>query len=221
MSIIEEFNEIATSLSNRYVDDWKKEGKKVVGYTCSYIPEEIISAAGLLPFRMRGVGAASTTIADIYYGPVNCSFPKCLLQLVGEDKYRFLDGAVIMPGCDSMRRLDEGWRHAAEDSNGSFPDYHYFFGVPHKVTPYGLTWFVTETRNFAASLERHFGVSITESDLKDAIQEYNEGRDLLAELDGLRFREAVPISGADATAVIIASCAMPRKAFNDLLRAAR
>lgn len=218
MSIIDEFKDIATNLSNHYVDNWKKEGKKVVGFTCSYIPEEIIYAAGLLPFRMRGVGATSTSIADKYYGPVNCSFPKCLLQLVGEGEYKFLDGTVIMPGCDSMRRLDEGWRHQAEDSNVAFPAYHYFFGVPHKVTPYGLKWFVTETRNLAASLEKQFGVKITDSALKNAIQEYNESRDLLAKLDELRFKDAVPISGADATAVILASGAMPRNEYNDLLK---
>lgn len=217
MSIIKEFNDIAKNLSNHYVDHWKQEGKKVIGFTCSYIPEEIISAAGILPFRMRGVGATSTSIADIYYGPVNCSFPKCILQLVGEGKYNFLDGAVLMPGCDSMRRIDEGWRKAAEDSNGSFPAYHCFFGVPHKVTTYGLKWFTTETRNLATSLEKHFGVQITKSALKNAIRQYNESRDLLMKLDEFRCQETVPISGADVTAVIIASGAMPRKEYNDLL----
>jgi len=30
---------------------WKEQGKKVVGWICPYVPEELIHAAGMLPFR--------------------------------------------------------------------------------------------------------------------------------------------------------------------------
>ena len=218
MDILNEFNTIANSLTNNYLEKWIGEGKKVIGFTCSYVPEEIMYAAGMLPFRIRGIGATSTSLADSYYGPVNCSFPKCVLQLVGDNKYTFLDGVVIMPSCDSMRRLDDTWRKAAEDSKGSFPAYHSFFGVPHKVTHYSLEWFVEEIRNLIASLENHFEIKITDRALKNAIKQYNESRDLLMKLDELRCKDAVPISGADATAVIIASGSIPRSDYNELLK---
>ena len=32
----------------------KNEGKKVIGYVCSFVPLEIISASGAIPFRVRG-----------------------------------------------------------------------------------------------------------------------------------------------------------------------
>ena len=32
----------------------KKEGKKLIGYICSLVPLEIITAAGCIPFRVRG-----------------------------------------------------------------------------------------------------------------------------------------------------------------------
>jgi benzoyl-CoA reductase/2-hydroxyglutaryl-CoA dehydratase subunit BcrC/BadD/HgdB len=218
MDILNEFNTIANSLTNNYLEKWIDEGKKVIGFTCSYVPEEIMYAAGMLPFRIRGIGATSTSLADSYYGPVNCSFPKCVLQLVGDNRYTFLDGVVIMPSCDSMRRLDDTWRKAAEDSKGSFPAYHSFFGVPHKVTHYSLEWFVEEIRNLIASLENHFEIKITDRALKNAIKQYNESRDLLMKLDELRCKDAVPISGADATAVIIASGSIPRSDYNELLK---
>lgn len=218
MDSIDEFNTIAKNLTNDYLERWLNDGKKVIGYTCSYVPEEIISAAGILPFRIRGIGAGSTSIADSYYGPVNCSFPKCILQLVGENKYSFLDGVVITPSCDSMRRLDDTWRKSAEDSKGTFPAYHCFFGVPHKVTNYSLEWFMAEIKNLIATIEDHFKISITDSALKKAVREYNESRKLLMKLDELRFKASVPISGADATAVIIASGAMPRNEYNELLK---
>ncbi len=212
-----DFNEIATTLLNNSVKKWKKDGKKVVGYTCTYVPEEILYAAGLLPFRLRGIGTTSTAIADTYYGPVICSYPKCILQLAGEGKFDFLDGVILTPGCDSIRRIDDCWRKAAEDFHGKFPPYHLYFGVPHKVADYSLKWFIEETRILVDSLEKHFGVKITDADLKKAIKEYNKGRVLLTKLDELRAKEKIPISGTDATTVIIAAAAMPRNEYNELL----
>lgn len=218
MDIMQAFHAIAADLTNDYLAGWLQEGRKVIGYTCSYVPEEIIAAAGLLPFRIRGIGARSTSLADAYYGPVNCSFPKCILQLVGEHKYDFLDGVVITPSCDSMRRLDDTWRKSAEQAKAAFPAFHSFFGVPHKVTSYSLEWFIDEIRNLMAGLEAHFNISITDDVLRQAIQEYNASRKLLMQLDEVRAKAAVPISGADATAVIVAAGAMPRQAYNGLLQ---
>ena len=213
----EEINEAVTTLHNRYVRQWKAQGGKVVGYPCSYVPEEIIYAGGLLPFRLRAVEAQSTSIGDTYFGPVICSFPKCILQLAGEGKYGFLDGAIICNGCDSMRRLDECWRKASEDYEGILPAYFAYFAVPHKVEDYSLKWFTGHMRAFKEGIEGHFDVRITDDDLHRAIREYNRGRLFLQKLDELRIADDVPISGTEATAIVIAGTGMPRDIFNDLL----
>ena len=126
------FMEAAVNLNNDYVREWKQAGNKIVGYTCSYVPDELFSAAGILPYRMRGFGATEATIGDTYFGPFICSLPKAMLQLAGEGRFDFLDGAIITPGCDSMRRLDECWRKAGEDIGGILPKFFFHFGVPHK-----------------------------------------------------------------------------------------
>ena len=213
----EEIAEAVAQLDNRYVRQWKKEGGKIVGYPCSFVPEEIVYAAGMLPLRLRAVEAVSTSIGDTYFGPVICSFPKCILQMAGEGRYGFLDGAVICNGCDSMRRLDECWRKAAEDFDGILPAFFTHFAVPHKVEPYSLKWFTGHIRSFTGSLERSFGVTVTDDDLHRAIREYNRGRKLLLELDALRTAGETKVSGAEATAVAIAASAMPRSTFNALL----
>ena len=33
---------------------WKEKGKKIVGWICINVPEEIIHAAGMMPFRITG-----------------------------------------------------------------------------------------------------------------------------------------------------------------------
>ncbi|MEN6476122.1 MAG: 2-hydroxyacyl-CoA dehydratase family protein [Syntrophaceae bacterium] len=215
--MLNEFHKIGKELFNNHLKQWKNAGKKVIGYNCGHVPEEVIASAGMLPYRVRGIGADSTSIADTYFGPVICSYPKCILQLAGEGKYNFLDGMIFSPGCDSIRRLDDCWRKAAEESHGVFPGYRFYLGIPHKVTDYSLEWFISEVRRFIASLSEHFGVTIGDKDLRVSIKEYNKSRTLLKKLDELRFQDNVPISGADATAVIIAANAMPRDAYNAAL----
>jgi len=121
--MMDEWKEIVNATENLHVKKWKESGKAVVGYSCTYLPDEIIYAADILPYRLRGTGTTSSSIGDTYFGPVICSFPKCVLQLAGEGRFTFLDGAIIVPGCDSMRRLDECWRKAAEDYQGILPGF--------------------------------------------------------------------------------------------------
>lgn len=215
--MMKEFIEASTALNNKHVNEWKKKGKKVVGYTCSYVPDEIFHAAGILPFRIRGFGATENTIGDTYFGPFICSLPKCMLQLAGEGKFNFLDGAIITPGCDSMRRLDECWRKAGSDVPGVLPPFFFHYGVPHKYADYTIKWFTEETRRLIAAVQEHFHVEITESDIKESINVYNYSRTLLDRFDALRTLDNPPFSGEEALAVILAGTTMPREEYNTLL----
>ena len=215
--MMKDFFEASTALNNKYVTQWKKNGKKVVGYTCSYVPDEIFHAAGILPFRIRGFGATDTTIGDTYFGPFICSLPKCMLQLAGEGKLNFLDGAIITPGCDSMRRLDECWRKAGSDVGGVIPPFFFHYGVPHKYSDYTIKWLTEETRRLITAVEEHFCVKITSDDLKKAIKLYNYSRKLLDRFEELRTLDAPPFSGEEALAVILAGTTMPREEYNVLL----
>ena len=109
-----------------------------------------------------------------------------MLQLAGEGKFDFLDGAIITPGCDSMRRLDECWRKAGEDIPGIVPPFFFHFGVPHKFADYTVSWFTEEIRRLIEAVENHFGVKVSEEELRDAIRVYNRSRALLEEFDRLR-----------------------------------
>ncbi|MBU3916530.1 2-hydroxyacyl-CoA dehydratase family protein, partial [bacterium] len=207
------FYEAATRIQNQPILDWKKQGKKIVGYTCSYTPGEIFHAADILPVRLRGIETEGMEIGDTYYGPFVCSFPKCILQLAGKGLFSFLDGAIITPGCDAMRRLDECWRKAGEDYEGIVPPYFYYFDVPHKTEVHGMNWFIQEIRNLITSLETHFGVKITEEKLKASIREYNKGRRLLSEIEDLRAEKDGIVSGSDAFAATVAGTVIPREEY--------
>jgi len=207
----------ATTLNNTHVLEWKAQGKKIIGYTCSHFPDELVYAADILPCRIRGFGAEELTIGDTYFGPFICSLPKAMLQLAGEGRFSFLDGAIITPGCDSMRRLDECWRKSGEDIPGTVPQFFFHFGVPHKFTDYSLKWFVDEIHRLKSAIEEHFNMKISEEKISAAIRLYNKSRDLIDEFDTLRTADNPLINGSDALAVTLASTSMPRQAYVNLL----
>ncbi|UCG84333.1 MAG: 2-hydroxyacyl-CoA dehydratase, partial [Dehalococcoidia bacterium] len=66
-------------------------------------------------------------------------------------------------------------------------------------------------------MQQHFGVEITEARLWEAIKLHNQARGLLRKLYDLRKSEKPPITGAEALAVTVASTAMPKQDFVELL----
>lgn len=203
------FQEAATTLEIPSVQEWKANNGKVVGYTCSFLPVEPFHAAGILPVRLRGITSGGTEIADSYYGPFACSFPKALLQIAGTGKYGFLDGVVLSNGCDSLRRLDDCWRKMGQDIKGTLPPWFHYMDVPHKPDGHAVDWYVNQIQKLNAAIEKQFGVTITGEKLRHAIKEQNRIRRLQWELEKLRREEELKISGSEAWAAIIAGTVMP------------
>ena len=209
----EVFTEAATRLDLPSIEKWKDAGGRVVGYTCSFTPVEVFYAAGILPIRLRGINATSMELADAYYGPFVCSFPKALLQLAGRRRYAFLDGVVISNGCDTMRRLDDCWRKMGQDIQGSAPTWFHYVDVPHKPDGHALDWYVGQVEKMMTAVEKQFGVTITPEALQQAIREQNKVRRLLWELEKLRQADCLKVTGAEAYAAIIAGTVMPRDTY--------
>jgi benzoyl-CoA reductase subunit C len=212
------FYDAATQIECDSITEWKATKRPIVGYTCSYTPAEIFHAADILPVRLRGIETDGMEIGDTYFGPFICSFPKCVLQLAGKGKFNFLDGAIITPGCDAMRRLDECWRKAGEDFDGIVPGFFYYFDVPHKAEDYGLDWFVEEVQIMIKKVEEHFGVTVTKENLIKSIKLYNQGRRLLKDIEGLRSKDDIVVSGSEVFSATVAGTVMPRDEYTKHLK---
>jgi benzoyl-CoA reductase/2-hydroxyglutaryl-CoA dehydratase subunit BcrC/BadD/HgdB len=203
----------AFELQNESISAWKKNNNSVVGYTCSQVPLELFYAGGILPVRLRGVGIQGLDIADAYYGPFICSFPKAILQSMAEKKLKHLDGAVIADGCDSMRRLDECWRRASNDyPHMDLPFFHYM-NIPRKISDHARDWFIDEIQQLQTALNSYFNVSITLEDIQKAITIYNKSRELIAKIENLRKFNPPKISGSDAFCVSLAAESMVPETF--------
>lgn len=210
MSIMEKF-ELAVPLMNNWINSWKNEGKKVLGYFCSYIPEEIIYAANILPIRVRARGCTDTPMGDAYMSPTTCSFTRCCLELANKKEYDFLDGIVSCNCCDQVRRLYDNLRYKAP-----FP-YHYIIGVPGYESDVTVDWFNHELNKFKKNLEQEFKVDISQEELKKAIRIHNKSRNLLKELYMLRKRDNPPVSGIEIIKTLSAGVSIPKERFNELL----
>ena len=204
---------VSEALINPHIEGWKSQGKKVLGYNCTYMPEEIVHAAGILPFRIRGTGCVETTLADSYLATVNCSFARACLEQMMEGKYDFFDGAIFVYSCDHMCATHSNWK-----AQKKTPFMENIISVPHTITEYGLKWYREEIGIFKDKLEEHFGVKITEESLKDAINTCNETRGLLRKLYELRSSENPPITGAQSLSVVVAGSSMPKDQYNQQLK---
>jgi bcr-type benzoyl-CoA reductase subunit C len=210
MSVMEKFTQ-AIPLVNPWINSWKNEGKKVLGYFCSYIPDEIIYAADILPVRIRAMGVTDTPMGDAYLTDTSCSYTRCCLELANRKQYEFLDGIISCNSCDQIRRLYDNMRHKT-------PFYfHHFLSTPGVVNEVTIDWFKHEQFKFKETIEKSFGVKITDEKLRSAIKTYNKTRTLLKELYMLRKHDAPPITGTEIMNVLIASVSIPREEFNELL----
>ena len=210
--ILEFFTEASGSLVNPALKRWKEGGGKVVGYFCSYVPEEIISAAGLLPFRIRATGSTGTDLADAHFRPTSCSFARHCFDTALRGGYDFLDGIVWANTCDVIRRLYDNWK---EEMSTPFLE---ILSLPKKTGEKQVAWYREELGHLKGALEEHFGVQITDQRLRESIQIHNETRRLQRRLYDLRKGERPPITGAESLAVTIAGTAMPKEAYNQALR---
>jgi bcr-type benzoyl-CoA reductase subunit C len=206
------FAEVAGAIMNPAVREWRAQGKQVVGYFCSHMPTELLMAAGLLPYRMRGTGSEGTELSDAFFSSINCSFPRHTFNLALKGEYDFIDGLVCVSSCDHIRRVYDNWK---QNLNTPFLK---IMSLPKKVGGPQVDWYREEINILRAELEQHFNVQISDQRLRDAIKLRNQTRGLQRQLYALRKEKHPPINGAETLAVMVAGSAMPAEQYNPLLQ---
>jgi len=198
-----------------YAKDMKKEGRKIIGYLCYFAPPELISTAGMIPYRIMGKMGESTGEADAYVEQLGCPLIRNCFEQDLKGAYDFLDGRIIPHSCDSAQRLYGIWKYYKG------PSYNYLFNVPHMVTPYSSDFFKRELTFFKESLEKYAGCTITEDKLMKTIELYNENRRIVQELYDLRKKSSPSLSGTDMLKALIVGMSIPPEEFNVFLKELR
>lgn len=209
---LQEFQVATETIVNPALKKWMEQGGKVMGYFCSYGPEEVITAAGVLPIRMRASGSTSTELADAYLSSINCSFCRHCFNMGLQGECDFLEGVVWLNNCDHVRRIYDNWIRKVNT-----PLTH-MMSLPKMTTGVQVEWFREELAIFKEALEKHLGITVTDEKLREAIKLHNQTRRLLRQLYELRKKDNPPITGAETLSVVVASTAMPREQFNQMLK---
>ena len=207
MSVFERFHTIAQSPA-QHAQAFKQNYKRpVIGTLCSYAPEEIIWAAGALPFRIWG-DHTQFSFADNHLQAYSCSLVRGALEAGLSGKLDFLDGVVFPHTCDSMQRLSDIWRM-------SIPlHWHADVSLPVKMdTPSARDYLTAVLSRFRASLAAHSQKEITQTELERAITLYNTLRGQLDRLYRLRLERPQQIGSGDVHATVMASMVMDREQF--------
>jgi benzoyl-CoA reductase subunit C len=190
---------------------WREAGGKVVGHFQVYFPEEIVHAAGLLPFKVRGAPVEPLQ-ADSRFGSYLCSILKTSLELALSGRIE-LEMFVTHPICDAARNLAAVWGR-----NFAYPCQILY--LPQNAnSQHAAEYLRDEYDRLKRSVEEIADREITEDQLRSSLTVFNDNRALLRHLYAVK-RDTPWLVSADEVYVLAAVGGLiPREEHNSLLRA--
>jgi len=192
------------------VKRWRERGGKVVGHFQVAFPEEIVHAAGLLPFKVRGA-PIDTVQSDSHFGSYLCSILKTSLELALSNTVP-LEMFVTHPICDAARNLAAIWGR-----NVSYPC-QILYLPQNPNSPHSVIYLRGEYDRLKRSIEEITGEAITNDALRNSIAVFNENRRLIRELYEIKKDTPWLISADEAYVLVALAGLIPREEHNELLR---
>ena len=199
---------------------WKQSGKGVVCIAGYDVPEEIILAAGMLPFRVTGYYGGERVSAEKYLEYSFGAIWKGLWESIAEDYAGLMDYLVFSSSSDmflklfyylrTMRRL-EPERPLPELKYLDFELVEHVFKTQERNE--------RELRDLIGTVEGWSGRKITADTLKEAIALCNEYRAALSEFSALRGKDDCRVTGSEALVVIGGSMFMEKREAIETVRA--
>ena len=196
---------------NKWALEWKEQGHKVIGLLDIYVPEEIISAAGLLPWRITGTWDAAVPRAAVHRPSMTCRYCTHVLESFMNGDLDFVDGLVTTQIDDDFKRLYDVLNYIDK------PGFLHIMYLPHTTSKTTLDMWKKSVNSFKEAIETYSGNKIDPDELQRQVLIYNKMRALLREVYELRKREVPALTGAEALGLTSAARIMPRELFNEQL----
>lgn len=185
------------------------KSKKIMGYSCTYAPIELIYASGFHPARIIGL-SNNISLSDIHLQSYACAIVRTLLEDSLSKKLDFLDAFLFLHTCDSMQRLSDIFRMSL-----SFK--HFDLILPVKFdTHSSKEYFVDILEDFKTKLEREQNIKIIDDNLSESIKIYNTLKKNLYHLYTIKSNSPFSISYADLSKMVRASFIMDPIEFIDV-----
>jgi benzoyl-CoA reductase subunit C len=189
---------------HEYAKEWKKKHPtgKVLGYFCTYVPEEILYAVpqdGVLPIRILG-SHEPQDVTEPHIFAMYCPFCRdCLAQGL-KGRYNYLDGIMIAQSCLHIRQAFTSWQMHIP------VPYSYYLPMPNNLqTVHATPYLAGELVAFKKSVEDWTGKKITDKDLDKGIEVMNNNRRLLKKMYETRLGDNPPMTGLEAMYLAVSS----------------
>ena len=209
LKVLKEFETI-TSTGYREIASTLPKDRIPIGFFCPYVPEELLHAAGALPFRLMGTPIKMSHV-QAHLPPNCCHLVKSSLESLLQGELDFLRGIIFSHTCDAMQGLADIWalqRRIPLQFNLMMPS--------HLDSEFSRPYLKAEIERFKDFLESNVG-KITPQSLKASIQLFNRIREKLQEIYTRRPKWHTQISGRDFARIIRAGYLMDRARYLELL----
>ncbi len=172
--------------------DAKKQGRKVIGTFCLYVPEEIILAADAISVGLCAGAECGTELVEQILPRNTCALIKSFVgfKLAGVCPYvEACDLVIGETTCDGKTKAYE-----------IFGQYKPMFvlEIPHMKNAGDKLLWRSEVGRLADKIEELTGKKITAESLKKGVATANAKREALHRLNRLRAADPAPISGLDS-----------------------
>ncbi len=198
------------------VREWKaRTGGVVVGYLPTYVPREVIHAAGAMAVGLFGGGDKLEIIkGDAFYQSYICHLPRSMLELGLSGRLDFLDLLLSPSLCDVIRNLSGVWQLQFPKVKTKYIDMPQNFD-----SEVGGRFFITVMKELAQLLESLGCRPVTNDRLRESIVLYNENRRLVDALYDLRAEAPHKVPTAELYVVLRAGLLQPVEESNRTLAA--
>ncbi len=212
--IVEECEDILNDLEFTSVREWKaRTGGTVVGYLPTYVPLEVIHAAGALAVGNYGGGDKMEIIkGDAFYQSYICHLPRSTLELGLSGRLDFLDVLLSPSLCDVVRNLSGVWQLQFPNVKTKYIDMPQNFDQE-----VGGRFFISVMKELALLLESLGCRPVTNELLRQSIILYNENRRLVDALYDYRAEAPHKVPTAELYVVLRAGLIQPVEKSNETL----
>ncbi|MEG0919239.1 MAG: 2-hydroxyacyl-CoA dehydratase family protein [Anaerovoracaceae bacterium] len=151
------------------MEEYIKQGKKVVGTLPVYTPEELVHAAGMVPMGIWG-GTTEIDQAKQYFPAFACSIMQSIAEYGIKGSYKGLSAVIIPCMCDTLICMTQNWKSGVD-----VPMIPFVHPQNRKIEA-GVKYLMTEYNGVKKRLEEICGHEITDEAITKSIKVYNDHR---------------------------------------------
>lgn len=209
--LLDKFKHISDN-PKEMLDKYVSNGEKVIGCFPYYVPEELVEAAGMVPFGVWG-GSKKISLAKEYFASFYCSLAQMNLEMGLNGTLDKLSGVIVTTLCDTLRPLSQNFRVAVPQIPFLFLNH-----PQNRKEDFGIAYTKEIYSELLEKLVKISGHSPNEEDFVNAYNNYNESRALRREFVQLAGKHPDKVSAVNRSAVLRSAYFMKKKEHSEMLK---